>query len=209
VRQGYKDATPYLTKDGSEIRELMHPSVQGNKQQSLAEATVPVGGKSLLHKHMVTEELYHITRGRGLMTLGDESSAFAITPVKLGLPYTASGISHFLARMPLNIVNEMFYSALPIDAERAGRIGILNELVPADHLETKVYKMAEVIATRSPQAVEAFKAQAQALTDAYGLSPKTYERLQSIRRSVYMGTDYLEGIDAFLQKRVPVFSQRK
>jgi methylmalonyl-CoA decarboxylase len=140
---------------------------------------------------------------------GDESSAFAITPVKLGLAYTASGISHFLARMPLNIVNEMFFSALPIDAERAGRIGILNELVPADNLETKVYKMAEVIATRSPQAVEAFKAQAQALTDAYGLSPKTYERLQSIRRSVYMGTDYQEGIDAFLQKRVPVFSQRK
>lgn len=140
---------------------------------------------------------------------GDESCAFAITPVKLGLPYTASGISHFLARMPLNIVNEMFCSALPIGADRAGRIGIINELVPGDNLEAKVYEMANVIATRSPQAVSAFKAQVQMLADAYSLSPKTYERLQSIRRNVYLGTDYQEGIDAFLQKRSPVFSQAK
>lgn len=138
---------------------------------------------------------------------GDESCAFAITPVKLGLPYTASGISHFLARMPLNIVNEMFCSALPIGSERAGHIGIINELVPADKLEAKVYEMANVIATRSPQAVTAFKAQVQMLTDAYSLSPKTYERLQSIRRNVYLGTDYQEGIDAFLQKRSPIFSK--
>ena len=73
MRQPYSTVPPYITKDGSEIRELMHPSVQGNKLQSLAEATVPVGTKTILHKHKVTEELYHITQGRGLMTLGDES----------------------------------------------------------------------------------------------------------------------------------------
>ena len=138
---------------------------------------------------------------------GDESCSFAITPAKLGLPYTASGISHFLSRMPVNFVNEMFCSALPIGAERAGRIGLINELVPAKHLESKVYEMANVIASRSPQAVSAFKSQVQMLTEAYSLSPKTYERLQSIRRNVYLGTDYQEGIDAFLQKRSPKFSQ--
>ena len=73
MRQPYNIVPPYITKDSSEIRELMHPSVQGNKQQSLAEATVLVGGKTLLHKHKATEELYHITQGHGLMTLGDES----------------------------------------------------------------------------------------------------------------------------------------
>ncbi|MGV0999569.1 MAG: cupin domain-containing protein [Fluviibacter sp.] len=72
MHQPYNTVPSYITKDGSEIRELMHPSVQGNKLQSLAEATVPVGGRTLLHKHTVTEELYHITQGRGLMTLGDE-----------------------------------------------------------------------------------------------------------------------------------------
>ncbi len=72
MRQTYASVTPYVTKDGSEIRELMHPTVQGNKNQSLAEATVHVGGKTLRHKHLVTEELYHITQGHGLMHLGDQ-----------------------------------------------------------------------------------------------------------------------------------------
>jgi mannose-6-phosphate isomerase-like protein (cupin superfamily) len=72
THQPYAAVQPYVTKDGSEIRELMHPSMHGNRAQSLAEATVPAGGKTLLHRHAVTEELYHITAGRGLMTLGDK-----------------------------------------------------------------------------------------------------------------------------------------
>ena len=71
--QPYSAVIPYITKDGSEIRELMHPSVHGNKHQSLAEATVSVGRKTLRHKHIMTEELYHITQGRGLMCLDDQS----------------------------------------------------------------------------------------------------------------------------------------
>lgn len=69
----YGDVLPYVTKDGSEIRELLHPNLHGNRNQSLAEATVPPGCKTLLHRHSRTEELYHITAGQGLMTLGEDS----------------------------------------------------------------------------------------------------------------------------------------
>jgi len=69
----YSDIKPYLTKDGSLIRELMHPDRHGNQVQSLAEATVPAGTKTRLHRHQKTEELYHIAAGEGWMTLGDES----------------------------------------------------------------------------------------------------------------------------------------
>lgn len=69
----YNDIKPYVTKDGSLIRELMHPDQQGNQLQSLAEATVPAGAKTKLHQHQKTEELYHITAGEGLMTLGNKS----------------------------------------------------------------------------------------------------------------------------------------
>ncbi len=62
--------TPYLTKDGSQIRELMHPAQHGNAAQSLAEATVPAGCCTHLHRHLVSEELYHVTAGRGRMYLG-------------------------------------------------------------------------------------------------------------------------------------------
>ena len=41
-----------MTKDGSEIRELMHPAVHGNRKQSLAEATVAAGtARRALHRH--------------------------------------------------------------------------------------------------------------------------------------------------------------
>ncbi|MBN2178800.1 MAG: cupin domain-containing protein [Deltaproteobacteria bacterium] len=68
---------PYITKDGSSIRELMHPEKNGNSGQSLAEALVPAGAETLLHKHMKTEEIYHIEEGRGLMTVGGE--VFTVT----------------------------------------------------------------------------------------------------------------------------------
>ena len=68
----YEKIKPYVTKDGSIIRELMHPAIHGNSKQSLAEATVPAGGKTLLHMHDVSEEIYHITEGSGIMTLGSE-----------------------------------------------------------------------------------------------------------------------------------------
>ncbi|WP_455365731.1 cupin domain-containing protein [Kaarinaea lacus] len=72
MRTQYKEINAFITKDGSEIRELMHPSQHGNAQQSLAEATVVPGSETRQHRHRTTEEIYHITQGRGLMRLGDE-----------------------------------------------------------------------------------------------------------------------------------------
>ena len=71
------DITCYLTKDGSEIRELMHPEVNGNRNQSLAQARVPSRVVTKLHRHKKSEELYHITAGRGRMTL--EHDSFDVT----------------------------------------------------------------------------------------------------------------------------------
>ncbi|HSW64377.1 MAG TPA: cupin domain-containing protein [Dissulfurispiraceae bacterium] len=72
ICSSYNAVPPYITKDGSIVRELMHPAVHGNRAQSLAEATVPQGGKTRLHQHLKTEEIYHFTAGSGLMELGDE-----------------------------------------------------------------------------------------------------------------------------------------
>jgi mannose-6-phosphate isomerase-like protein (cupin superfamily) len=72
MKRRHSEVEAYRTLDGSIIRELMHPDQHGNKLQSLAEATVPVGVSTILHRHRVTEEIYHITSGKGIMTLGDE-----------------------------------------------------------------------------------------------------------------------------------------
>lgn len=73
LKTSYHQAEPYLTKDGSSIRELMHPLVHGNRTQSLAEAIVMPGCETLCHRHIVSEEIYHITEGSGYMTVDDNS----------------------------------------------------------------------------------------------------------------------------------------
>lgn len=77
-RSCYADATAYRTKDGSIIRELMHPGLHECRNQSLAEARIPAGAQTRLHRHVVSEEFYHVVSGRGRMTLGDD--VFAIAP---------------------------------------------------------------------------------------------------------------------------------
>ena len=71
AHQSYLDVQPYITKDRSTIRELMCPEHHGNRAQSLAEAIIPAGGRTLLHRHLLSEEIYFIVRGEGVMTLGE------------------------------------------------------------------------------------------------------------------------------------------
>jgi mannose-6-phosphate isomerase-like protein (cupin superfamily) len=72
MKSRYNDIQSYITKDGSEVRELMHPAIHGNLRQSLAEAIVPVDSTTMLHRHLQSEEIYHITDGHGVMFLGDD-----------------------------------------------------------------------------------------------------------------------------------------
>jgi methylmalonyl-CoA decarboxylase len=139
------------------------------------------------------------------LVVGDETSAFAITPAKLGLPYNASGILHFMNRVGLNIAKEMFFSAEPVSAERAEQVGILNYRVPAEQLMSFTMELAKRIASRSALSVAVIKEQFRILAGARPLSPEVFEHLQGLRRRVYDSHDYEEGITSFLEKRTPIF----
>lgn len=73
------DAPAFTTKDGSEIRELLAHRNSGIRNQSLAEARVPVGGSTLEHYHPKAEEIYFITAGEGTMRIENETR-----PIKIG-----------------------------------------------------------------------------------------------------------------------------
>jgi len=66
------DREPFITADGSEIRELAGVPSGNAANQSLAEATVPPGSDTIEHYHRTTEEIYLFTSGSGRMRLGDE-----------------------------------------------------------------------------------------------------------------------------------------
>ena len=139
------------------------------------------------------------------LVYGDETCTFAITPAKLGLPYNAAGLLNFLNRVPLSIAKEMFFTAEPVSAQRAERVNIINQLVPQADLEERVYALARTIAARSPQAIKAAKEAMHVMSEAIAINPSTYERLQGLRRDVYFGPDYREGIQAFTEKRPAKF----
>ncbi|MDZ7824802.1 MAG: cupin domain-containing protein [Gammaproteobacteria bacterium] len=67
-----------MTLDGSTIRELMHPDRELCAAQSLAEARVAPGARTIRHRHHHTEEFYHLQTGEGLMFLDD--TAFPVGP---------------------------------------------------------------------------------------------------------------------------------
>lgn len=139
------------------------------------------------------------------LAVGDETSAFAITPVKIGLPYNASGIVHFINRVGLNIAKEMFFTAEPVKAERAYHFGILNHLVSSREIEKFTMDLAACIAANSPLAVAVIKEQFRLLAEAHPLTAEAFERIQALRRKVYNSHDYEEGIKAFFEKRKPAF----
>jgi mannose-6-phosphate isomerase-like protein (cupin superfamily) len=76
----------FITKDGSEIRELLAYRNSVIRHQSLAEARIPVGGGTQEHYHPKTEEIYYITAGTGKMRIEGETrdvhvgDAIAIPP---------------------------------------------------------------------------------------------------------------------------------
>ena len=76
----------FITKDGSEIRELLAHRNSTIRKQSLAEARLPVGASTQEHYHVRTEEIYYITHGTGRIRIDGETrevkvgDAIAILP---------------------------------------------------------------------------------------------------------------------------------
>ncbi|GAB4239249.1 MAG: cupin domain-containing protein [Candidatus Methylacidiphilales bacterium] len=63
------EVTPFITADGSEIRELMAYRNSPVQRQSLAEARLQPGQSTTRHYHPRTEEIYYLLEGTGTMEL--------------------------------------------------------------------------------------------------------------------------------------------
>lgn len=140
------------------------------------------------------------------IVIGDETFQFAITPANLGLPFNTTGLLDFMRRLPLNLVKEMFFTAAPVKAVEAHKWGILNHLVAADELENFTYGMARLIASKAPLVIAVVKEQLRVLAEAEPIAPAVMERIEELRRMVAHSDDYTEGIQAFKEKRQPVFA---
>lgn len=69
IVQNLAAQAPFTTKDGSTIRSILDRTNAPVQNQSLAEATVPVGSATQRHYHKLAEEIYFILEGRGTMEI--------------------------------------------------------------------------------------------------------------------------------------------
>jgi len=137
--------------------------------------------------------------------LGTPDATFAITPAKVGLPYHASGMAHFVGVLPVHVVKWMFFSSSVLSAEEAHRYGFLNAVVPHDELSVKASEMASTIASRAPLVVTVLKKQLHQLCATASLTPDIFEELHEMRKAAWSSQDMEEGVSAFFDRRHAVF----
>jgi methylmalonyl-CoA decarboxylase len=111
------------------------------------------------------------------LVFADETATFAITPVNLGLPSNTTGLSHFMGRLRLNVVTELFFTAAPVKADVALEWGIINHLLPALELESQTMAVAREMATKAPLAMAVLKEQMRVLCDYQPIAAQTFERI--------------------------------
>ncbi len=139
------------------------------------------------------------------LIVASPAASFAVTPARIGVPYNVSGMVTFMNAAVLRIVKEMAFTAQPISAERAERLGVINHLVPVAELVPFTRDLALQIAANSPLSIAVMKEQLRILSGARPMSPQGFERVQGLRRVVYDSEDYREGIGAFKARRKPAF----
>jgi len=83
---------PYVTKDGSRIRELVNPLLAPGLGMSLAEAEVAAGSRTEAHFHTDFDEMYYCLQGAGLLYVNNRSFPFSPGTYHL----ISKGSIHFL-----------------------------------------------------------------------------------------------------------------
>lgn len=142
------------------------------------------------------------------MIVAVDTATFAITPAKIGIPYNASGIMHFINQLGINKAREMFFTGMPIQAADALNVGLLNAVAPIEELPQLLEeRFLNPLRRNSVLSISAIKRQFRILSRAATvISSESFEKINSFRDKVYRGADYAEGINAFLEKRSPQYT---
>src|SRR5690625_1701483 len=139
------------------------------------------------------------------LAIAADTARFAVSGINVGLFCSTPAVA-LTRTMPIKKAFEMLVTGKFIDAHEAAAQGLINRAVPADQLDAELQALVDVIASKSSVAVRTGKAMyrrqaAMSLSDAYMYAG-------DIMAGNMMSDDACEGIDAFIEKRAPVWKGR-
>lgn len=129
-------------------------------------------------------------------------SRVGITSANIGIVYNLSSTKRLYNLIGPSKTKELIYTAKLITAEEGQEIGLIDYVCSPEDIEAEVQAFAERILAKSPVANSGIKQVIQSIVD--GHNEETEEISQMILES-YSSADYVEGIQAFLEKRKPNF----
>jgi enoyl-CoA hydratase len=133
-------------------------------------------------------------------------ASFALEEVALGLYPTGNATVLLPHQIGWIHAHELMLTAQPIDAEKALRIGLINEIVAPDALMDRVFETADAIAQNAPLAVVATRA---GIRELIGMDlASAYVRQEELGSQLRKTEDAREAQRAFVEKRPPVFHGR-
>ena len=138
------------------------------------------------------------------LAIASNSSRFATSGINVGLFCSTPGVAVGRA-LPRKHAMDLLLTGDFISAARAAEIGLINKAVPSDKLDSETNQLARKLANKSAHALAlgktAFYQQLEmGISDAYALAGAKMARNM-------MDRDAAEGIDAFVEKREPVWDQ--
>ncbi len=140
------------------------------------------------------------------LRFASREAIFGITPSKLGIVYPTNALERATRLVGGSVAKHLMYSGELIDAERALRIGLIDELHDADALEARVSEFVATLLERSSLTQVASKAMIDEVTREGRVKPASTLHWET---EMDRSGEVREGVAAFLAKRAPRWPWRR